>query len=124
MSSLFNSVMSMRLSLFSRCLLVLLLAPISLLAQVHLGDSHAQQQLNVAQQWLQGKRYSVVGAIVVDLKDHPDKVVAQKAAEIEVLAAIGMQDSKAISLASDFVKNYPNALGANQIYFKAGGGFF
>ena len=51
--------MSMRLSLFSRCLLVLLLAPISLLAQVHLGDSHAQQQLNVAQQWLQGKRYSV-----------------------------------------------------------------
>ena len=41
--------MSMRLSLFSRCLLVLLLAPISLLAQVHLGDSHAQQQLNVAQ---------------------------------------------------------------------------
>ena len=124
MSSLFNSVMSMRLSLFSRCLLVLLLAPISLLAQVHLGDSHAQQQLNVAQQWLQGKRYSVVAAIVVDLKDHPDKVVAQKAAEIEVLAAIGMEDSKAISLASDFVKKYPNALGANQIYFKAGGAFF
>ena len=73
----------MRLSLFSRCLLVLFLAPVSLLAQVHLGDSHAQQQLNVAQQWLQGKRYSVVAAIVVDLKDHPDKVVAQKAAEIE-----------------------------------------
>ena len=35
-----------------------------------------------------------------------------------------MEDPNAISLASDFVKNYPNAIGANQIYFKAGGTFF
>ena len=116
--------MSMRLSLFSRSFFLLFLGPISLLAQVHLGDSHAQQQLHIAQQWLHGKRYSVAADMGAGLKDHPDKMIAQKAAQIEVLAAIGMEEPNTISLASDFVKNYPNAIGANQIYFKAGGSFF
>ena len=116
--------MPMRLSVFSRCFLLLFLGPMSLLGQIHLGDSHAQQQLQIAQQWLQAKRYSVAADIALGLKEHSDVIIAQQAAQVQVLAAIGMEDPNAISLASDFVKNYPNAIGANQIYFKAGGAFF
>ena len=79
--------------------------------------------MHIAQQWLQAKRYSVAADMGLGLKEHSDVIIAQRAAQIQVLAAIGMEDPNAISLASDFVKNYPNAIGANQIYFKAGGTF-
>ena len=76
--------MSMRLSVFSRCFLLLFLGPMSLLGQIHLGDSHAQQQLDIAQQWLQAKRYSVAADLGSDLKEHPDKIIAQQAAQVQV----------------------------------------
>lgn len=114
----------MRNFLISFCFALPLLNVTQGTAQSLLGETNAQQQISTASQWLEAQRYQAVADMVGVLKDHSDQEISKKASELSVLAAIGLEDPQAIALATDFVKAYPTALGAHQIYFKAGSSFF